>query len=146
MFKLFSSDLNHLIKLCINSLWQLFWDFRDTFKLHSIQQYDFHLKHSYQVIISRFRIGHSMLTRTYLLKGEQQPECIFCDCPLTLYHLFFECSYTLPPGTYSLCKNFLTAELQLQNCSQVINSRVANESEPEVCLYFSHRQTCLVFF
>ena len=54
-----------------------------------------HLKGSYQVIISRIRIGHSKLTHTYLLKGEKPPECMFCDCPLTLHHLFLYCSDTL---------------------------------------------------
>ena len=52
-------------------------------------------KRSDQVIISRIRIGHSKLTHTYLLKGEQQPECIFCDCPLTWHHIFLDCSDTL---------------------------------------------------
>ena len=46
--------------------------------------------------ISRIRIGHSKLTNTRLLNDEQQPECIFCDFPLTLHHIFLECSDTLP--------------------------------------------------
>ena len=48
------------------------------------------------VVISRIRIGHSKLTHTYLSKSEQQPECIFCDCPLTIHHIFLECSDALP--------------------------------------------------
>ena len=48
--------------------------------------YDFNLKRSDQAVISIICIGHSKLTHTYLLKIEQQPECIFCDCPLTLHH------------------------------------------------------------
>ena len=43
--------------------------------------YNFNLKRSDQVVISRSRFGHSKLTHAYLLKGEQQPECIFCECP-----------------------------------------------------------------
>ena len=99
--KIPSKDLKHSIKLYVNSLWQIFWNFSDTSKLYSIQNnvnlpYNFNLKHSDQVVISRIRIGYSKLTHRYLLKGEQQPECIFCDCLLTLDYIFLERSDTLP--------------------------------------------------
>ena len=45
----------------------------------------FNIKRSDQVVISRLSIGHSKLTYTYLLTGEQKPKCIFCDFPLSLY-------------------------------------------------------------
>ena len=95
------THLKHFIKLYINSHWQIFWDICDTSKLYSIQNkvnipYHFNIKRSDQVVISRIRIGHLTLTNTYFLKGEQQPEGMFCDCPLTLHHIFLECSDTLP--------------------------------------------------
>ena len=62
----------------------------------------YNLKRSDQAVISRIRIGHSKLTHTYLLKGEQQPKCIFCDCPLILHHIFLECSDNLPAGNLLL--------------------------------------------
>ena len=73
----------------------------DRSKLHSIQNkvntpYNISLKRCDQVIISRTRIGHSKLTHTYLLQGEKQPGCIFCDCPLTVYHIFWDCLYLFP--------------------------------------------------
>ena len=34
-----------------------------------------------KLLFQEIRIGHSELTHKYLLKGEQQPECIVCDCP-----------------------------------------------------------------
>ena len=37
------------------------------------------------------RIGHSRLTHEFLLKGEPPPECIPCNCPLTIKHLLIEC-------------------------------------------------------
>ena len=84
----------------INSLWQIFWDFCDTSELYSIQNkvnipYNFNLKRSDQIVISRIRIGLSKLTHIHVLKKEQ-PKCIFCDCPSTLHHIFLECSDTLP--------------------------------------------------
>ena len=87
-FKIPYTYLKYFIKLYINSLLEIFWDFCDTCtsKLKSIQNKvnkpcNFNLKRRDDVIISRIRIGHSRLTHSYLLKGEQQPECMFCDCP-----------------------------------------------------------------
>ena len=56
--------------------------FCDTSKLYSIQNKvnkpsNFNLKLTDDLIISLIRIDHSRLTHLYLLKGEQQPECIF---------------------------------------------------------------------
>ena len=33
-----------------------------------------------------------ILTHEFLLKGEPPPECIPCDCPLTIKHLLIECA------------------------------------------------------
>ena len=40
---------------------------------------------------NRCRIGHSRLSHEFLLKGEPPPECIPCNCPLTIKHLLVEC-------------------------------------------------------
>ena len=109
VWKILSADLKHFIELYIKSLWQIFWAFCDTSKLYSIQnkvniQYNFNLKRNDQVIISRIRIGHSKLTHIYLLKREQQTECIFCNCSLAFYHIF--CSDTFP------ARNFLLNKIQ----------------------------------
>ena len=44
-----------------------------------------------QSVFNRCRIGHSRLTHEFLLKGEPPPECIPCNCPLTINHLLIEC-------------------------------------------------------
>lgn len=44
---------------------------------------NFGLKRHDEVNISRQRLGHSKLTHLYLLNGDEQPGCIFCDCQLT---------------------------------------------------------------
>ena len=45
-----------------------------------------------QSVFNRCRFGHSRLTRDFLLKGELPPECIPCNCPLTIKHLLIECA------------------------------------------------------
>ena len=37
------------------------------------------------------RIGHTHLTHGFLLKGEDPPQCIACDCHLTVKHILFDC-------------------------------------------------------
>ena len=43
------------------------------------------------VILTRLRIGHSRLTHKHYLLGEDFPECIPCDCRLTIKHVLIEC-------------------------------------------------------
>ena len=41
--------------------------------------------------ISRLRIGHTRLTHSYLLTGEDMPLCIECDRRVTIRHILMEC-------------------------------------------------------
>ena len=44
-----------------------------------------------ELVLARLRIGHSHLTHAYLLKREDQPECITCDCAFTIKHILIDC-------------------------------------------------------
>ena len=44
-----------------------------------------------QSVFNRCRIGRSRLSHEFLLKGEPPPECIPCNCLLTIKHLLIEC-------------------------------------------------------
>ena len=67
---------------------------------------------SIYTVFSRCRIEHSRLTREFLLKGEPPPECIPCNCPLTIKHLLIECvdfndvrqRFYQVPSLQDLCK------------------------------------------
>ena len=43
------------------------------------------------VLLNRQRIGHTRLTHSFLLSGDDLPECSTCQCPLTLKHILVEC-------------------------------------------------------
>ena len=49
------------------------------------------VKRKDQCVLSRIRIGHSHLTHCFLLKGEDQPECVPCQASLTVKHILVEC-------------------------------------------------------
>ena len=44
-----------------------------------------------QVIISQLRIGHTRLTHPFILKQEQQPQCLTCQVPNTFKNILIEC-------------------------------------------------------
>jgi len=49
-------------------------------KISSLSRHD-------RVVINRLHIGHTTLTNSYLLKGENQPECQACQSSLTVKHI-----------------------------------------------------------
>ena len=44
-----------------------------------------------EIILARLRIGHTYVTHSYLLKGEEEPKCIPCKVPLTVKHVLLDC-------------------------------------------------------
>ena len=43
------------------------------------------------VLLNTLRIGHTRLTHSLLLSGDDLPECGTCQCPLTVKHIPVEC-------------------------------------------------------
>ena len=43
-------------------------------------------------MIAQLHIGHSVITHSFLLKGEEPPMCIRCDELLTIEHILLTCS------------------------------------------------------
>ena len=43
------------------------------------------------VLLNRLHIGHTRLTHSFLLSGDNLPEFVTCQCPLTLKHILVEC-------------------------------------------------------
>ena len=44
-----------------------------------------------EVILARLHLGNTRVTHSYLLQGEEQPECVDCDAPFTVGHFLLEC-------------------------------------------------------
>ena len=44
-----------------------------------------------EVVLARLRLGHTRVTHSYLLQGEEQPQCVGCDAPFTVRHFLLEC-------------------------------------------------------
>ena len=84
-------------KFCFDE-WQDIWDCCEGNKLHSIYPTVGIVKHSKNisrydsVLLNRLRIGHSRLTHSYLLSGDDSPTCQSCGIPLTVKHILVECA------------------------------------------------------
>ena len=61
-----------------------------------------------EVILARLHLGHTRVTHSYLLQGEEQPQCVGCDAPFTVRHFLLEC------GGFALVRN---------NCFHVDNMK-----------------------
>ena len=85
-------------KLCLDE-WQDIWDCCEGNKLHSIYptvgivKYSKNISRYDSVLRSRLRIGHSRLTHSYLLSGDDSPTCQSCGIPLGVKHILVECAY-----------------------------------------------------
>ena len=44
-----------------------------------------------EVVLARLCLGHTRVTHSYLLQGEEQPPCVGCDAPFTVRHILLEC-------------------------------------------------------
>jgi len=96
-FKLPYTDFKPLINTFINSKWQISWNTVVNNKLHAIKPVLGDSRLSYrsvrkeEVVLARCRIGHTHVTHSYLLKQEEQPECVFCVEPFTVKHFLIDC-------------------------------------------------------
>ena len=94
------SDFECLIHPYIREKWQVLWDNDNTKKpnkLHSIFPTIGDWPQSYrdsrreEIVLTRLRIGHSRLTHSHLMKREPPPECVSCQCELTIEHILIDC-------------------------------------------------------
>ena len=43
-----------------------------------------------EVVLARLCLCHTRVTHSYLLQGEEHPQCVGCDAPITVRHFFLE--------------------------------------------------------
>lgn len=90
-------DYHNYLKRCIKAKWQLQWNGETGNKLHAIKpllgewESARHRERFYEVVLCRLRIGHTRLTHGHLLSGEEAPECVHCNLPLSIMHILIEC-------------------------------------------------------
>ena len=77
--------------------WQTSWNNSIGNKLHDIKptfgeyQSVVRIIRREEVVLARLRLGHTRVTHSYLLQGEELPQCVGCDAPFTVRHFLLEC-------------------------------------------------------
>ena len=95
--KLPYTDFKPAINKYLFNTWQLVWDTAVDNKLHSIKSIvgewrpAFRTDRKEEVVFTRLRIGHGLITHSYLLKGEEQPTCVPFETPFTIKHILLHC-------------------------------------------------------
>ena len=98
-FKVSFIDFKHLINNFIQNVWQQSWNdpANQSNKLFTIKPglgerlQGMRTNRREENISPRLRIGHSYITHSYLLKGDEEPHCIPCNAPLTIKHILVDC-------------------------------------------------------
>ena len=106
---------------------QSVWEKQTGNKLHELKP-DFTSKCSFlgysrqnQTKITRCRIGHTRLTRAYLLTNEQPPFCISCNEPFTVKHFLITCT------EFNHIRNkYYTAKTVKQLFSETSSDKIVN--------------------
>ncbi len=49
------------------------------------------LSYLQEIVLSHLPIGHTCLTHSYQMSGEDMPRCVACDGNLTVEHVLIEC-------------------------------------------------------
>ena len=92
------SDLKPRTNKYILELWQTEWDEFPEYKLHKIFPalneciVCRRTNRKEETVTARLHIGHSFITHSFLLKGEEPPMCIERDKRLTIGHTLLTCS------------------------------------------------------
>ena len=95
--KLPATDMYPCATKLIFDEWQEVWNCCAGNKLHAIRPTvgDYKQKTCIlcrdSVLLNRLHIGHTRLMHSFLLSGDDLPECGTCQCPLTVKHILVEC-------------------------------------------------------
>ena len=91
------TDAYQYISQYVGDLCQSVWDTAVNNKLYATkpligeQPSAYISVHRDKFVLSRLKLGHSYLTHSYLLQGEPPPECVTCNCLLTISHILVDC-------------------------------------------------------
>ena len=92
-----NKDFKNLIKIKIQNAWNQQWKSSQKTYLHDIRKSTYetnpamHLSRRDQTIITRLRIGHTLLTHQHLFTKDPKPTCDKCGSKITVQHILVQC-------------------------------------------------------
>ena len=92
------TDFKPSINTFLRNKWQMSWNAAVLNKLHSMKPSlgewhpNYRIDRKEEVTLARLRIGHTFITHSFLLKGEDWPLCIPCQEPFSVKHFLLDCT------------------------------------------------------
>ena len=92
------SDFKPCINTFLHNKWQMSLNAAVFNKLHSIKpslgdwQSSYRIDRKEEVTLARLRIGHTFITHSFLLEGEDWPLCFPCQEPFSVKHVLLDCT------------------------------------------------------
>lgn len=103
--------------------WEVEWRSLSQNKLQHIlnvpklSKFEENISRKDSVVITRLRIGHTLLTHKYLYDRVSPPACDVCHCQLSISHIFNSClKYRAIRNKYGVTLNSLVDTSQIKNC------------------------------
>jgi hypothetical protein len=118
-----TNDIKSSIKNKTYSRWQKFWDTIPlSNKLKTIKKDDppYHLNRRQEVVITRCKIGHSLLTHSFLLSKNPPPTCDECHIDLSIHHIIQECTKYLDIRNHLKIPPTMEEALNENNITKII--------------------------
>ena len=117
------------IKKSIKTIWQAKWAQTRNNKLREIKENVTpwapaqHLNRYHEVILTRLRIGHTLLTHGHLMERRPQPYCPDCLVPLTVKHFIAEC-----PSYRDLLHQHFPSTVNVIDCTERLRIALADNN------------------
>ena len=129
------TDFKQQINYFMSNSFQEFWNSFPNNKLYQIkptlgeQLNSFRISRKEEVVLCRLRIGHTYFTHSFLLKGEDPPECIACQEPYTVKHILLDC------GDLAFIRQRFYRATSLKDLFDRVNAKTILSFLKEVNLY-----------
>jgi hypothetical protein len=122
-----TNDIKSSIKHKTYTRWQKFWDTIPlSNKLKTIKKDikkwtpPYHLNRRQEVVITRYKIGHSLLTHSFLLNKNPPPTCDECHTDLSIHHIIQECTKYLDIRNHLKIPPTMEEALNENNITKII--------------------------
>ena len=89
-----------------------------------------HLSRQEEIVLSHLCIGHTRLTHSYQMAGEDAPRCVACDCDLIAEHVLIEC------GDFAEVRQRYFDGENLQQLFQIVNVMYVFDFLHEIGLFY----------
>ena len=92
-----------------------------------------------EVVLSRLRLGHTLLTHKHVIDRMPPPDCDLCHCPLDVPHLVLDCR------KFQSARRHLQAACQKANLDMNLPTLLGDQNASIIDALFKYLRDCGLF-